>query len=68
MQFHHSKNFNIVCKEPEFRSAHMKTKQFLFSQQDMSELSRKKIFPQYMKEYQLLKIEKELRRRGDRMD
>ena len=38
-------------------------KQFLFSQTDMSELSRKKIFPFYAKELALKKINDDLIKR-----
>ena len=41
----------------------MKAKNFLFSQRDTSQLSRDKIFPNYIKELGLIKIDKELRKR-----
>ena len=56
LRIHAGKNFDVIPVTQEFRAAHMKAKQFLFSQQDVTQLSRKKIFPKYMKEYELLKI------------
>ena len=67
MRIHADKNFNVVAVPRKFRAAHMKAKHFLFSERDFSQLSRKKIFPKYMKQYEILKIEKELKRRGDLM-
>ena len=40
----------------------MQVKDFLFSQTDMKELSRSKIFPIYTQALNLMKIDKELRK------
>ena len=67
MRIHKDQNFNVVAISKEFRATHMRAKHLLFSEREFSQLSRKKIFPKYMKQYEILKIEKELKRRGDLM-
>ena len=41
----------------------MEAKNFLFSQTNMAQLSRERIFPTYIKELGLIRIDKELRKR-----
>ena len=43
----------------------MRCKNFLFGQINMTELSRSKIFPKYIKELKMIKIDKELRKRDE---
>ena len=50
----------------EFRANHMKVKKFLFTRSDseqMQELSRAKMFPLYLKELEIRKIDKNLAKR-----
>ena len=54
------KEYAVQTKDKAFRKAHMEVKNFLFSQEDYAELSRKKIFPIYTRELRMKQINKEL--------
>ena len=56
-----------MCKDQEFRSTHMNVKNGLWTQNE-SQLSRDKIFPLYMKELRIVKIDKELQNRDQLAD